>query len=152
MGKESTYSAGDRTLRLDSRIRKFPRRTWQPGNPLCIPAWKIPRTEEPGGLQSLGSQRVGHWWINTHTVLHFRGSNICIVCFFYFLVKQSFLTPDQLKNYSYFFHLLKKNTFKTLQNFLLSCFGMSDEVKIRSFFSQILSFLTLSYMSHFYLD
>ena len=22
--------------------------------------WKIPRTEEPGGLQSLGSQRVGH--------------------------------------------------------------------------------------------
>ena len=23
-------------------------------------AWKIPRTEEPGGLQSVGSQRVGH--------------------------------------------------------------------------------------------
>ena len=23
-------------------------------------AWKIPWTEEPGGLQSLGSQRVGH--------------------------------------------------------------------------------------------
>ena len=22
--------------------------------------WKIPWTEEPGGLQSLGSQRVGH--------------------------------------------------------------------------------------------
>jgi len=25
-----------------------------------IHAWKIPRTEEPGGLQSVGSQRVGH--------------------------------------------------------------------------------------------
>ena len=25
-----------------------------------IPALKIPRTEEPGGLQSMGSQRVGH--------------------------------------------------------------------------------------------
>ena len=25
-----------------------------------IPAWRIPRTEEPGGLQSMGSQRVGH--------------------------------------------------------------------------------------------
>ena len=25
-----------------------------------IPAWIIPRTEEPGGLQSMGSQRVGH--------------------------------------------------------------------------------------------
>ena len=23
-------------------------------------AWKIPRTEEPGMLQSMGSQRVGH--------------------------------------------------------------------------------------------
>ena len=23
-------------------------------------AWKIPGTEEPGGLQSMGSQRVGH--------------------------------------------------------------------------------------------
>ena len=25
-----------------------------------IPAWKIPWTEEPGGLQSVGSQRVRH--------------------------------------------------------------------------------------------
>ena len=25
-----------------------------------ILAWEIPRTEEPGALQSLGSQRVGH--------------------------------------------------------------------------------------------
>ena len=24
-----------------------------------IPAWRIPWTEEPGGLQSMGSQRVG---------------------------------------------------------------------------------------------
>ena len=27
-----------------------------------ILAWKMPRTEEPGGLQSTGSQRVGHDW------------------------------------------------------------------------------------------
>ena len=25
-----------------------------------ILAWKIPWTEEPGGLQSIGSQRIGH--------------------------------------------------------------------------------------------
>ena len=25
-----------------------------------ILAWRIPRTEEPVGLQSMGSQRVGH--------------------------------------------------------------------------------------------
>ena len=30
------------------------------GNPLRILAWRIPQTEEPGGLQSTGSQRVRH--------------------------------------------------------------------------------------------
>ena len=34
-----------------------------------ILAWRIPWTEEPGGLQSLGSQRVGHGWAtNTFTL------------------------------------------------------------------------------------
>ena len=28
-------------------------------------AWKIPWTEEPGSLQSMGSQRVGHDWATT---------------------------------------------------------------------------------------
>ena len=27
-----------------------------------ILAWRIPRTEEPGGLQFMGLQRVGHDW------------------------------------------------------------------------------------------
>ena len=30
------------------------------GTHSCILAWRIPWTEEPGGLQSIGSQRVGH--------------------------------------------------------------------------------------------
>ena len=31
-------------------------------------AWEIPRTEEPGGLQSMGSHRVKHYWgTNTFT-------------------------------------------------------------------------------------
>ena len=31
-------------------------------------AWRIPWTEEPGGLQSMGSQRVRHHWAtNAHT-------------------------------------------------------------------------------------
>ena len=30
------------------------------GNPLSILAWRIPWTEEPGGLQSTGLQRVRH--------------------------------------------------------------------------------------------
>ena len=28
----------------------------------CILAWRIPWTEEPGGLPSMGSQRVAHDW------------------------------------------------------------------------------------------
>ena len=34
-----------------------------------ILAWKIPGTEEPGGLQSMGSKRVRHDWAHTHTNL-----------------------------------------------------------------------------------
>ena len=30
-------------------------------------AWKIPWTEEPGRLQSMGSQTVGHTHTHTHT-------------------------------------------------------------------------------------
>ena len=32
------------------------------GNPPSILTWRIPWVEEPGGLQSMGSQRVGHDW------------------------------------------------------------------------------------------
>ena len=32
-----------------------------------ILAWRIPWTEEPGGLQSMGSQRVGHEWVTILT-------------------------------------------------------------------------------------
>ena len=32
-----------------------------------ILAWEIPWTEEPGGLQSIGSQRVRHDWATEHT-------------------------------------------------------------------------------------
>ena len=38
-------------------------------------AWKIPWTEEPGGLQSMGSLRVGHDWatsLSLFTCMHWR--------------------------------------------------------------------------------
>ena len=35
-----------------------------------ILVWRIPWTEEPGRLQSLGSQRVGHNTVLTHTHTH----------------------------------------------------------------------------------
>ena len=47
------------------------RRAWQPTS--SILAWRISWTQEPGGLQSMGSQRVRHYWSDltcTHTHTH----------------------------------------------------------------------------------
>ena len=35
-----------------------------------ILAWRIPWTEEPSGLQSMGSQRVGYDWATKHRCMH----------------------------------------------------------------------------------
>ena len=35
-----------------------------------ILAWRIPWTEEAGGLQLMGSRRVGHDWSSAHTHSH----------------------------------------------------------------------------------
>ena len=35
-----------------------------------ILAWRIPWTEEPGGLQSMGSQRARHDWARVHAPTH----------------------------------------------------------------------------------
>ena len=53
-GKESAYNAGDLSLISGSGR--------SPGEVIhsSILAWEIPWREEPGGLQSMGSQRVGH--------------------------------------------------------------------------------------------
>ena len=55
-GKESACNAGD--------LGSIPGSGKSPGegngNPLPYLVWRIPWTEEPGGLQSMGSQRVGH--------------------------------------------------------------------------------------------
>ena len=41
--------------------------------------WKIPWTEEPGGLQSMGSQRLGHDWAHGHTSIASHGLNMAQV-------------------------------------------------------------------------
>ena len=40
------------------------RRAWQP-TPIFLPG-ESPWSEEPGGLQSMGLQRVGHDWVTKH--------------------------------------------------------------------------------------
>ena len=56
---------------------------WEMASHSSIRAWKIPWTEETGGLQSMGSQRVGHKHANTLQIIvlkqHQVGERIKIV-------------------------------------------------------------------------
>ena len=58
--KNPPASAGDMRRRFDLRHRSGRSPGGGHGNPLGIFVWRIPRTEQPGGLQSMGSQRIGH--------------------------------------------------------------------------------------------
>ena len=57
--KNSSASAGDARMRIRSLGREDPLEK-EMATHSSILAWRIPRTEEPGGLLSMGSQRVGH--------------------------------------------------------------------------------------------
>ena len=48
-----------RSLRLEDPLEK------EMATQSSILAWKIPWTEDPGRLQSLGSQRIGHDYVNS---------------------------------------------------------------------------------------
>ena len=55
VGEESAYNAGasvDTGLTVEKEMATYS----------SILAWEISRTKEPGGLQSVGSQRVEHEW------------------------------------------------------------------------------------------
>ena len=67
-GKESACNAGD----LDSIPRLGRSPVEGNGNHSSILLWKIPRTEEPGGLQSVGSQGVRHNWATNTFLCNFR--------------------------------------------------------------------------------
>ena len=65
-GKESACNTGD--------LGSIPGLGRSPGEGMvthsCILAWRIPWAEEPGWLQSVGSQRVGHDWANNTNTLY----------------------------------------------------------------------------------
>ena len=56
-GKEPTCQCG-RVLGLTPGLGRFP--GGEHGKNSSILAWRIPWTEEPGGLQSIRQQKVGH--------------------------------------------------------------------------------------------
>ena len=66
-GKESAWQC--RRCGFNPWVGKiFWGRKWQPYSSTL--AWKIPWTEEPGGLKTMRSPRVGHDWAHTCTHTH----------------------------------------------------------------------------------
>ena len=57
-----------------------------------ILAWKIPWTEEPGGLQSRDVQRVGYNWAHTHTHIY--------TCNYYVPESESCIRDTKVKAFS----------------------------------------------------
>ena len=57
--KESIANAGDIDMQFQSLGWEDPLEEGTATHSSILD-WRIPRTEEPGGLQSMGSQRVGH--------------------------------------------------------------------------------------------
>ena len=51
-----------------------------------ILAWKTPWTEEPGGLQSIGLQRIRHNLVTEHTAQHINSEKYCALSFNYFFL------------------------------------------------------------------
>ena len=108
-GKESTCNAGDLSSIAGSRsspgegissplqyswaslpaiqetwVGKIPwRRAWQP-TPVFLPG-ESPWTEEPGRLQSMGSQRVGYNWVTKYRAefsnVHVHMNPLCVLWF-----------------------------------------------------------------------
>ena len=63
----------------------------------CIVAWKIPWKEEPGGLQSMGLQRVRHdWTANTHTHTHTHTHTVSPAVSLGWVTSPSFSLPCKL--------------------------------------------------------
>ena len=107
-GKESAYNAGDPSL-----ISWSGRFLWKGmATHSSTLAWRIPWTEESGGLQSMGSQKVRHDWVtNTFAFsLWSVGFFIFLLTFTFFLlifVCDSFRLQGKLFICDFYF-LLKK--------------------------------------------
>ena len=59
--KNPPANAGDAEMWVQSLGRKDPQEEEMTTHSSIL-AWTVPWTEEPGGLQSMGLQRVGHEW------------------------------------------------------------------------------------------
>ena len=88
-------------------------------------AWKIPRTEKPGRLQSMGLQKVGHGQIPRQMPV--ASNNIA----YYLTVLESRIQPGShwtesvLAKVEFFLETVEENPFHCLYQFLVTIFKAS---------------------------
>ena len=92
---------------------KDPWRRKQQSTPVFL-AWKIPWTEEPGGLQSMGSQRVGHDWLTKHTRRKYTLPSYSLP---WFLFWESLIWLVRLRR-------------RSIQHFVMDCSSVSSVLRI----------------------
>ena len=81
-----------------------------------IPAWRIPWTEEPGGLQSMDSQRAGHHWAcNACTHIIYSHHAVCFIT-----------------THGPFSHLLQASHMLTSSQHYTICFSNSGSLTLSS--------------------
>ena len=59
-------------------------------------AWRIPGTEEPSGLPSMGSHRVGHDWSDLASKFKQQTSSVCACIYVWVVVVQSLISYSTL--------------------------------------------------------
>ena len=104
-GKESACNSGDPGS-IPGSIRYTREGN---SNPLQYSHLKIPWTEEPGGLQSMGSQRVGHNWGIKHTYMHSKSLYVCKFHIYKCTYAQPHHTKVRLKEWKWNEHKDREN-------------------------------------------
>ena len=78
-----------------------------------ILAWRIPRTEEPGWLRSMGSERIGHNWV-ANTAKSMGKWEMCSMTIFLLLIWKEMICsscpPDPSGTFLFIFKLLSESS------------------------------------------
>ena len=85
------------------------------GNPLQYLDWRIPWTEEPGGLQPIESQRVGHNWSNLVHTAHVPFAVVDLFCLWKELNSEPSYTTILKPPSTYLPHLIVRVALKNLK-------------------------------------
>ena len=140
-GKKSACSAGDRIWSLG---RTGPLEKGMATHS-SIPAWRISWTEEPGGLQSMGSQRVRHNFVTKSSIFLSTSDSLPVFWIFFPLIFLGCSSISQYFQLIYFSNilLLINLTFSSL--WTLSGLSHIRRLNVSLFFLQSIILLLITF-------